>query len=91
LLIYSKGWGKHRQSLKKGGFVGKKISGDMLIQEIIQKHPETLRVFREYKLECMNCQIAQFEEISHGAEVHHISPDILIAKLNAAISANSPE
>ncbi|MBE9536852.1 MAG: DUF1858 domain-containing protein [Proteobacteria bacterium] len=71
--------------------MGEKISGDMLIQDIIQKHPETLQVFREYKLECMNCQIAQFEEISHGAEVHHINPDILIDKLNAAVSANSPE
>ena len=71
--------------------MGEKISGDMLIQEIIQKHPETVQVFREYKLECMNCQIAQFEEIAHGAEVHHISPDVLIDKLNAAVLANSPE
>lgn len=69
----------------------KKICGDMLIQEIIQKHPETLQVFREYKLECMNCQIAQFEEIAHGAEVHHINADVLIDKLNAAILANSPD
>ena len=69
----------------------KKISGDMLIQDIIHKHPETLQVFREYKLECMNCQIAQFEEIAHGAEVHHINPDTLIENLNAVILADSTD
>lgn len=61
------------------------ITKNMSIQDIIQKYPETLRIFREYDLDCMNCQIAEFEEIGHGAEVHHINPDILVEKLNAAI------
>lgn len=62
------------------------ITEDMFIQDIIQKHPETIQVFRDHKLDCMNCQIAEFEEICHGATVHHLNPEELIEKLNSAIS-----
>ena len=64
----------------------KPITKEMLIQEIIQRHPETIAVFKEHNLDCMNCQIAEFEEICHGAKVHKIEPDTLISELNAAIS-----
>lgn len=62
------------------------IRKDMFIQEIIMKYPETIKVFREHNLDCMNCQIAEFEEIAHGATVHHIDPDTLVKELNSAIS-----
>lgn len=61
----------------------------MFIQDIIQQHPETISVFKEYKLDCMNCQIAEFEEIRHGAKVHHIDPETLVEKLNLVISTKS--
>ena len=64
----------------------KTITKDMFIQDIIQTHPETIQVFRDHKLDCMNCQIAEFEEIGHGATVHHLDPEDLIKKLNLAIS-----
>ena len=64
----------------------KTITKDMFIQNIIHEHPETIQVFKDHKLDCMNCQIAEFEEISHGATVHHLDPDELIEKLNSAIS-----
>ena len=66
--------------------MGKTITRDMFIQDIIQTHPETIQVFKDHKLDCMNCQIAAFEEISHGATVHHLNPDDLIEKLNLIIS-----
>jgi hybrid cluster-associated redox disulfide protein len=63
-----------------------KITKEMHIQEIIQQHPETISVFKNYELDCANCQIAEFEEISHGAKVHHIDPDRLVEELNAVIT-----
>ena len=62
-----------------------KITKEMHIQEIIQQHPETIAVFKEYELDCANCQIAEFEEVCHGAKVHHIDPEKLIEKLNSVI------
>ena len=64
----------------------KKITREMFIQDIIHQHPETIQVFREYKLDCMNCQIAEFEEVCHGAKVHHVDPEELIERLNASLS-----
>ncbi len=65
--------------------MSKKISKEMHIQEIIRQHPETISVFKNHELDCANCQIAEFEEISHGAKVHHIDPDRLVEELNAVI------
>ncbi len=65
------------------------ITEDMFIQEIIQKYPETVKVFKEYNLDCVHCQIAEFEEISHGARVHHITPEELLEKLNSVVSDKS--
>ncbi|MDH3976269.1 MAG: DUF1858 domain-containing protein [Deltaproteobacteria bacterium] len=71
----------------------KRITKDMFIQDIIHEHPETIQVFKEHKLECMNCQIAEFEDIGHGAKVHHLDPEKLVNALNAALEkkdADSP-
>jgi len=65
--------------------MGKQITKDMMIQEIIHNHPETIKVFKAHNLDCMNCQIAEFEEICHGAAVHHINPVILLAELNSVV------
>jgi len=69
----------------------KAITKDMFIQDIIHTYPETVQVFRDHKLDCMNCQIAEFEEICHGATVHHLDPNELIKKLNLAISKNEED
>jgi len=62
------------------------ITKSMHIQDVIQRYPETVEVFRRHKLDCMNCQIAEFEEVCHGAAVHKIDPDLLISELNDAVS-----
>ena len=61
------------------------ITRDMIIGDIITRHPETLPVFKEYRLECYECQIADLETIEHGAGVHNVSIDDLLASLNSAV------
>ena len=69
----------------------KTITKDMFIQDIIHTYPETVKIFRDHKLDCMNCQIAEFEEICHGATVHHLDPEKLVEELNSAISRDKEE
>jgi len=64
----------------------KRITRDMFIQDIIHEYPETIQIFRDHNLECMNCQIAEFEDIGHGAKVHHLDPEKLVEKLNSALA-----
>ena len=63
------------------------ITREMTISEIIAKHPETIEVFRTFGLDCMECQIADYEEIEHGAGVHNVDIEMLLEALNKAVRA----
>ncbi|MEJ2471478.1 MAG: DUF1858 domain-containing protein [Desulfuromonadales bacterium] len=67
------------------------ITRDMTISEIISNHPETIGVFREFGLDCMECQIADYEEVEHGAGVHNVDIDKLLEALNRAIKSATPD
>ena len=62
------------------------ITQEMIIADIITNHPETLPVFKQYNLECYECQIADIETLKHGAGVHKIAIDQLLASLNDALN-----
>jgi hybrid cluster-associated redox disulfide protein len=61
------------------------ITKDMLIADIIFKHPETLQVFKQYKLDCYDCQIADLETLEHGAGVHRVDIDDLLDSINRVL------
>jgi hybrid cluster-associated redox disulfide protein len=61
------------------------ITRDMTIADIIARYPRTIQVFRSFGLSCQECQIADFEEVEHGAGVHNIDIEQLLAELNKAI------
>jgi len=61
------------------------ITRDMTIEEVIRKYPQTIEVFRRFGLDCMDCQIAAFEAVEHGAGVHHVDVEKLMEELNRAI------
>ena len=62
------------------------ISQEMIIADIIAQHPETLPVFKQFNLDCYECQIADLETLGHGAGVHKISIDQLLVSLNSALN-----
>jgi hybrid cluster-associated redox disulfide protein len=61
------------------------ITRDMTIEEVVRRHPETIPVFRKFGLDCMDCQIAAFEAVEHGAGVHRVNVEKLMEELNRAI------
>ena len=61
------------------------ITRDMTIEAIIQLHPETIQVFRRFGLDCMDCQIAAFEAVEHGAGVHQVNVEELLGELNKVV------
>ena len=61
------------------------ITREMTISEIIVNYPKTIKVFRSFGLDCMECQIADYEEVEHGAGVHNVDIDQLLKALNAVI------
>ena len=61
------------------------ITQEMIIADIISQHPETLPVFKQYNLDCYECQIADLETLGHGAGVHKVAIDELLDALNRSL------
>jgi hybrid cluster-associated redox disulfide protein len=59
------------------------ITKEMTISEILRRYPETLAIFNRYGLDCYDCQIAEYEQLQHGASVHKVDINALIAELNS--------
>ena len=67
--------------------MAEKVTKDMNILEIAQKHPEAIEVFHRYGLGCLGCAAARYENLEAGAKVHGYDPDEMVADINALIEA----
>lgn len=65
--------------------MAEKITKEMSIIEIVQKHPEALPVFAKYGLGCIGCAAARFENLEAGAKVHGVDPEQMVAEINELI------
>ena len=61
------------------------ITREMTISAIIASYPQTIEVFRSFGLNCRECQIADYEELEHGAGVHNVDIAKLLKALNTVI------
>ena len=71
-----------------------KISKDMMIGEVVQKHPETAEVFMGYGLHCVGCHVAFWETLEQGASGHGMDPetiDKMIKDANRIIEQNEDD
>ena len=62
-----------------------KITKDMSITEIIQKHPDTHEVFRKFNLGCIGCVAASFETLEDGLIAHGINVDEFLKEINSVV------
>src|SRR5205823_6107127 len=63
------------------------ITADMIIHDVVTRHPATVKVFHGHGLPCTACAVGSRESIAGGARTHRFAPeklDILIKDLNAA-------
>lgn len=63
-----------------------KITGDMKIEEIVAKYPQTLGIFFQYGLGCVGCHAASFESLAEGAMMHGIDLDTILQDLNEIVA-----
>ena len=62
-----------------------KITADMNIREVIDKHPEVVPVFQKYNMGCIGCIAASFEKLSDIAAVHGVDVEKFVEELNNAM------
>ena len=58
-----------------------KITENMNIKEVIDKHPEVVPVFQKYNMGCIGCIAASFEKLSDIAAVHGIDVKMFVKSL----------
>ncbi|HUV82265.1 MAG TPA: DUF1858 domain-containing protein [archaeon] len=61
------------------------ITGDMKIEDIVAKFPQTIGVFFQYGLGCVGCHAASFESLAEGAMMHGIDLDAMLKDLNELV------
>jgi len=61
------------------------ITKYMYISSIVQRYPQTVRVFLSHGLMCIGCAAARFENLEQGALAHGIDVEALLKDLNAAV------
>ena len=62
-----------------------KITEDMNIKEVLDKHPEVIPVFARYSMGCIGCIAASFERIKDIAAVHGVDVKQFVEELNQAM------
>lgn len=62
-----------------------KITKDMTIMDVVNKYPQSIKVFFEHGLFCIGCNVAYRETVEQGAAAHGINVDQLMEKLNQAL------
>jgi hybrid cluster-associated redox disulfide protein len=62
-----------------------KITEDMNIREVLEKHPEVVPVFQKYNMGCVGCIAASFEKIKDITAVHGIDVKTFVKDLNNVV------
>jgi len=62
-----------------------RITKDMTIMDVVNKYPQSIKIFFEHGLFCIGCNVAYRETVEQGAAAHGIDVGELMAKLNQAL------
>ena len=67
------------------------ITADTLIRDVLLTHADAADVFERHGLPCASCMAASMDTIAMVATMHDVSPDLLLADLNALSPVPSEE
>lgn len=59
------------------------FSEDMIIGDILDKSPDSIKAFQAFGMGCMHCPAARGETIREACEIHSVDAKKLIEALNA--------
>ena len=68
------------------GSMNPTIDADMVVDEVLEEHPETLPVFLHFDMDCYGCSMARFETVADGAAIYDVDLEVLLQALNEAVT-----
>ncbi len=63
----------------------KHVSGDMLVGQIVNEHPEVIDTLMGIGMHCLGCPSAQMESLADAAYVHGLDPQMVVDAVNKKI------
>ena len=61
---------------------GQRITAEMTVDEVVRKHPESIKVLFRHGMQCTGCYICGFHNIAESAERYSIELESLLNDLN---------
>lgn len=58
-----------------------RVTGGMVIGEVVKRHPKVAFVMQQYGFHCVGCHVSQYETIEQGARTHGMSDEELLEML----------
>jgi len=56
-----------------------------LVDEVMRRSPQTIRVFLEFDMRCVGCPIACFHTVADACREHGVDRELFLAALCAAV------
>ncbi|MDQ2078671.1 DUF1858 domain-containing protein [Xanthobacteraceae bacterium Astr-EGSB] len=60
------------------------ITTDMLVDDVMQRWPATIRVFLDLRMRCVGCPVACFHTVDDAAREHGVDREALLRALRDA-------
>ena len=55
-----------------------------LVDDVMRRSPQTIRVFLDFRMNCVGCPIASFHSVEEAAREHHVDVAALLGALRVA-------
>ena len=62
---------------------------NMTVAEVLEKWPETVTVFQEFKTACVGCVMAPFDTMADVARIYKMELSVLLEALHAVVLATA--
>ncbi len=66
--------------------ISQRITAEMSINEVVDKYPQTIKVFFRHGMQCIGCYVCDFHSIAESAEEYGVEMDALLNDLNDVIA-----
>ncbi len=67
------------------------ITADMVIHDVVNQYPQTVKVFQGHGLPCTACQVGARESVAGGARTHRLALEPLLDDLNRVANGQEAE
>jgi hybrid cluster-associated redox disulfide protein len=59
-------------------------SSEMTVEDVMRRWPSTVRVFLDFRMNCVGCPISTFHSVDEACREHHIDLERFLTTLGVA-------